>query len=185
MLRLGVSNLSLQSMPQPNYARGGAKPRMLPAGARDILITIGSERKSGIYEASASGDTLARRVELPEWLSDAATARKKPFLQMFADGDIHMPDTMIAESQGHIFIHPPRALGFAGAAVGVDTEVWGAQIQSTALRSIMFYVYGTAYRLIERWRIPTDDFLSHGKLYDQDPAFMPQVMIELSKLKAV
>jgi hypothetical protein len=172
-------------MARPSYARGGAKPKMLPAGARDIYITIGDDRKGGMYELSSDGVILARRVELPEWLSDIAANRKKIFLKMFLEKEIQNPSINIGESRGHIFLHPPASLGFEGSAVGVDMEVFEGQFSAKALKSIVFYVYGTNHRLVERWKMSRNDFKTHAKLYDEDPKFMPQMMVELLKLKAV
>ena len=159
---------------------------MLPSGARQLAITIGTARKTGIYEISSSDDTLARLVELPDWLSRIATGKRtKPFLHMFASGEISHPHKIIGESQGHIYIEPLLNFGFDGATVGLDTEISDAHLSSASLRSIVFYVYGTDYRLIERWRISLEDFKSHAKLVELQPPFMPQMMVELKRLKVV
>ena len=165
---------------------------MLPSGARQLAITIGSYRKTGLYEISSSGDTLARLVELPDWLSRIATGkRKKPFLHMFTSGEIKHPHTIIGESQGHIYVEPAPELGFDGATVGLDTEITDNHLASASLRSIVFYVYATDYRLVERWRISLGDFRTHAKLVESQPSldsqssFMPQMMVELKHLKVV
>ena len=64
---------------------------MLPTGARDVPLTVGDQRKIGIYEISRDQRVFARRVELAEWQSFLADQRTKPFLQMFVDGEVSHP----------------------------------------------------------------------------------------------
>lgn len=155
--------------------RGGAKPRMLPPSATELPITIGNGRKFGIYELSVCGDVLARRVELPEWLSEA-------FLNgRFDLRTIRMPKHEIGESRGHIFISPPREL-FSEPAVGLDVEIFEAMVRSKTIQSINFYIYATGYRLVEVWTISKERFVAHAKRVQTKPQFMPQMMVGLSML---
>jgi hypothetical protein len=129
------------------------------------------------------GDTLARRVELPEWLSLIALSREKPFRAMFVDGDIQHPHNNVAESLGHIFVEPPAELEFTTSAVGVDIEIADSVLTSPSLRTIRFYVFAHDYKSIESWWISRDDFLMLAKRVETSKGFMPQLMVSIADLK--
>lgn len=164
-------------------ARGGAKPKML-AGSRDLGLTIGESRKYGMYELSAKGDCLARRVELPAWLSEAALAgRPTELLGKLGSGLIRAPQEEVRESKGHIYLAPPAGLGFEGPAVGLDMEIVESHLNDPRLKSIRFCVYATGYDLFVSWTVSAADFMAKAKRVESRPPFMPQMMIALSDLR--
>lgn len=163
-------------------ARGGAKPRML-AGSRDLGLTIGESRKYGMYEISAKGDCLARRVELPAWLSEEALkGRPTELLGRLAGGLIRPPAEEVRESKGHIYLSPPAEL-FAGPAVGLDMEIARERLEDARLKSIRFCVYATGYDLFVSWTVSAADFMAKAKRVESRPPFMPQMMIALADLR--
>ncbi len=166
-------------------SRGGAKPRMLGASAREVPLTINGQRKMGIYEESMKGDLVARRVELPEWLGEKALEKGagKPFLARLVAGEIRHPHASIAESQGHIFLEPDPELGFGGPAVGIDLEIW-ERIRRPGAKELLFAVYAPGYRRVATWRIPVAEFLEKARLVEGKGPFMAQRMVALSELKA-
>lgn len=159
---------------QTSNNRGGAKPNMLPA-FEPLGIDCYGRRKFGMYEVGTCG-TLARRVELPEWLSQAFAGAPM--------SNLRMPKEEIGESRGHIFISPPAKL-FGCPAVGVDLEVHQLLQSSSDIRQVRFYVYGTGYRLFEVWSISRSDFLAKAKRVQTKPSFMPQMMVAITALDGV
>lgn len=158
--------------------RGGPKPPMLHTGNnwQSVPISIRGKRKEGIYERRLG--VLARRVELPEWLSQGLQ-RGTIRLDSLAP---HMPREEIGESRGQIYINPPRDL-FTGPAVGLDIEVFNMLEADNQISFIRFYVYGSAYRLVDVWEIGRQRFLDLAKpVYGDKPSFMPQMMVPLSAL---
>lgn len=166
-------------------SRGGAKPKMLGASAREVPLTINGQRKMGIYEESLKGDLVARRVELPEWLAEKALEKGagKPFLSRLAAGEIKNPRESIGESRGHIFVEPDESLGFGGPAVGIDLEIWD-RISRPGAKELLFAVYAPGYRRVATWRIPAAEFLAKAKLVEGSGPFMSQRMVAVSELKA-
>jgi hypothetical protein len=158
--------------------RGGAKPQMLNGG-RDLAITIGTARKGGIYELSARGDVLARRVELPSWLSEI-WARSGQDVLLCA---LHCkkPANALPESQGHIFFNPPSSM-FACPAVGLDQEPYNRVMNDPRIKNIRFFVYASGYRLAGVWNISTEDFLLYALMVRTKGGFMSQMMVPLTAL---
>lgn len=170
-------------MTKETIARGGAKPKML-AGSKDLGLTIGEARKYGMYELSAKGDTLARRVELPAWLAEqAAQGAPTALLGRLSSGAIKAPQEEVRESKGHIFLSPPADLGFDGPAVGLDMEIVEEYLSDPRLKSIRFFVYATGYDLFVSWTVSVSDFLAKAKRVESRPPFMPQMMAPLSALR--
>jgi hypothetical protein len=164
-----------------NATRGGAKPFMM-TGSTAVPITVGNQRKFGIYELSATRDTLARRVELPIWLSELWSMKRGSILRTVmlnrrAPAGQH-------DSRGHIFLNPPARM-FGGPAVGIDTEPAGLFAQEMEIRTVRFYVYAAGYRLAGVWAIDRDHFIRRGLLVQTKPCFMPQVMVALSELTEI
>jgi len=158
--------------------RGGAKPLMLSGPSRrDVPITIGRDRKFGIYERTSH--VLARRVELPMWLQQGL---ERGTISL-AGGRVRMPAEEIGESRGQIYLQPPREL-FSGPAVGLDMEVFDLLEADEQIMLVGFYVYSAGYRLVDTWRISRQDFLRHAKLVVTKRSFMPQMMVPLSVLVA-
>lgn len=158
---------------QQAISRGGQKPTMLTA-SRSVPITVQGRPKHGMYEINRDG-CLARRVELPHWLSDAID-RGEGFGARCRAGEQ-------AGSGGHIFMNPPKSL-FDGPAVGLDMEAW-ALVQSGQVKKIKFYIYRTGYRLAAVWFILAEDFIEQAKRVQTSEAFMPQMMVPISSLDSV
>lgn len=163
-------------------SRGGEKPRMLPKGS-DIFISMGFNvrmKKAGMYELSDRRDAIARRVELPEWLSKEIEGRDPLEAVMRAK----YPKEDIGESRGHIFMRPPRDL-FSSPAVGLDMEVYDQLFDDPRIETVKFYVYSTGYRLVAIWSINADLFVDKARTIRTKPQFMPQMMVPLSLLTAL
>lgn len=171
-------------MTKETLARGGAKPKMLP-GSKDLGLTIGESRKYGLYELSAKGDCLARRVELPAWLSEAAKqAAPTLFLSRLKSGQIAAPAEEVKESKGHIYLTPPAELGFEGPALGVDMEIFEELLrEGSSVKSLRFGVYATGYEPLVVWTLNLSEFLEKARKVESKPPFMPQMMIPLSALR--
>ena len=157
--------------------RGGAKPRMMQ-GSTDLFLTIGSSRKSGMYELSADGATLARRVEMPEWLSRMWNGLPGTLLRTVLSAQY--PKQEIGESRGHIFMRPPTGL-FPCPAVGLDLEIHEIVVARPQIEHVRFYVYATGYALAGVWEISADRYLDHAKIVKTKPPFMPQMMVPLTE----
>lgn len=171
-------------MPTQNqFSRGGAKPRMI-SGSQDVLITVGAARKSGIYEFHEGTQTLARRVELPGWLSDQVFAipPSQELLPFFVGRRWRQTSGRIAESKGHIFLDPPAGNNFGCPLVGIDVEICDQFQSSRCANRIVFVVYGTDYVEVERWVVSWPVFLESAELVETQPNFMPQWMLPLDKL---
>ena len=161
-------------------ARGGAKPQMIQS-SRSMPITINNMAKGGLYELSKDGTTVARRVELPTWLSDIWTNHGcaigvKDILRH------PRPQDTINESQGQIFLNPPSRLGLGGPSVGLDVEIYHIVLSDARIMNIEFHVYATEYRLVEVLRISSDEFLDSRKLVQTSKTFMPQMMVAVNQL---
>ncbi len=162
-------------------ARGGEKPRMLQTG-EDLPITVRNNHKVGIYELSINTSILARRVELPIWLSQQwknyhGGMSLLGFIQMHK---YDMPRSDVGESRGHIFLSPPPHL-FDGPAVGLDMEIWHKLLESPKIRLIQFHVYGECYEQFATWSVPAEDFIDQCRHY-MTQTFSPQMMVSLSEL---
>jgi hypothetical protein len=126
---------------QPNFARGGSKPKMLP-NSREVFITIGDQRKSGIYEFDERSGVLARRVELPEWLSLQVFAipPSQDLLPFFVGRKWKLPTGEIGESKGNIYLDPPEGNHFGCPLVGLDVEIYEQFQSSGSVREILFVI---------------------------------------------
>jgi hypothetical protein len=153
-------------------SRGGPKPSMLPGKCEDIAIEVNHRKKFGIYQLDTRG-VLARRVEVPGWLSEAIQSGHA----------WSYPSEEIGESRGHIFLRPPRAL-FSGPAVGVDMEVFERLIHDSRIRLVTFFVYGTNHVLLDVWEISRSAFLLKAKRVQTKDSFMPQMMVEIASLES-
>lgn len=162
---------------QTSISRGGAKPRMLPRSAQELGITVGNGRKFGMYELSDNKTVIARRVELPTWLSEAWMGKNNT-------DSIRIPSDAKSESRGHIFLRPPRDQ-FNGPAVGLDVEIYNVMREIDAVTEIQFFVYGIEYKLVDIWSIHKAEYVRRAKLVHTKPPFMPQWMIEINRLVSV
>ena len=152
-------------------SRGGAKPRMLNSG-QDLGINVYGQAKLGMYECN--GSTMARRVELPTWLSDV--------FEGLAKTNFMPPQGDIGESGGHIWLKPYKSL-FSSPAVGMDLEAWDLLLRTPTLTEVQFHIYGTRYRLFDVWTCSADNFMNNAKRVQTKPCFMPQMMVPISSLK--
>lgn len=144
---------------------------------QDIPFDMGDgRRKTGVYERE--GSVLARRVELPSWLYESFQRHGKA---VFVD-DMRSPRFEIGESRGHVFISPPSSLS-RGPMVGVDFEIFGLLVKDQSLKVIEFHVYGMGYRLVDVWQIDAEAFLNDCRQVQGKVSFMPQAMIEVSRLR--
>lgn len=162
---------------QTQHARGGAKPRMIRG--YDLPITMNTGRKFGMYEISHKRDVIARRVELPEWLSIQVRESKVDSLTTCLNAQI--PPEGLRESHGHIFVSPPVSL-FTTPAVGLDIEVYDRVLASPEIKTIEFHVYGYFYQQVGLWRIDAETFIERAKYVKTKPCFMPQMMVSLTDL---
>lgn len=156
-------------------------------GADDVFIDVGSERKSGIYEFDGKHGLLARRVELPRWLSDQVFAipPSEDLLPFFINRRWDPPHDVIAESKGHIYLNPDGRFREATPMVGLDEEVFGRFQASPAIKDLVFVVYGTDYLEVERWGLPWQKFVGDSFLVETKAPFMAQRMVMLSSLRRV
>ena len=164
-------------------SRGGPKPRMLPSG-QELAIQTKAGPKRGIYEISRDGSILARRVELPTWLGEIATSasRTSTLRDILSSEARPKPQEHVQESQGHIYLNPPIETGLRGASVGIDEE-FIHKLENPEFKTLKFFVYTPGYTLVERWKISKEDFLAGCRRIEGKPPFMPQFMIELSRLE--
>lgn len=157
---------------------------MLPS-SRDVFITtIDQQRKSGFYEFDERNGILARRIELPEWLSNQVFAipPAQDLLPFFVGRKWKRPTDVIAESKGHVYLNPPEGNNFGCPLVGLDVEIFDQFKSSNSTREILFVVYGTNYIEVERWKVTWSDYIAAAK-ETETFSFMPQWMIPLSKLQ--
>jgi len=167
---------------------------MLGPNARNLTITLANgDPHDGLYETD--GRRLARRVELPLWLSNVAQHRRADPALIAArqDRSIHgflrsaKPDELThtsPDSKGHILLHP----GLAGVSaseplVGIDQQIYlhlpaGADV-------FLFFVYRSDYQLHETWSISLGNFRATCLYVQTSESFMPQVMIPISTTKRV
>lgn len=158
-------------------ARGGAKPRMMP-GSTDLLVTCAGGRKAGMYELHTN--TLARRVEMPEWLSRLWNGLPGSLLKTVLNAKANYPATDMPESRGHIFLRPPPSL-FTCPAVGLDLEIHEIVVARPQIERVRFYVYATNYALASVWEISADRYLDAARIVKTKPPFMPQMMVPLTE----
>ncbi len=161
---------------QVSTSRGGQKPRMLIQGS-DFPLDIAGQQKFGIYEVDRHG-VLARRVELPHWLSDALKSGTS-----IMSGGLRPPPNCVGGG-GQIFIKPPKSL-FDGPAVGVDMQVHSFIKRTPTVKTIRFCVYAVGHRLVDTWDLPVSVFLRECKEVRTSAAFMPQMMVPLSLLASI
>lgn len=155
------------------------------SGSRDVFITVGTQRKASFYEFDEQHGILARRVELPEWLSNQVFAipPSQDLLPFFVGRKWKSPTGEIGESKGHVYLDPPDGNYFGCPLVRLDVEVFEQFKSSSTIREVHFIVYGTNYIEVERWKIAWSDFVATAKKIETQPPFMPQLMIPLSKLQ--
>ena len=165
--------------PKNDTNLGGWKPVMLRGGI-DVLVNYKNARKFGYYESSSDRRTLARRIELPEWMNEKPF--ELPMLPIIQAGQIHIPAEHSKERQGHIFWNP-RQFGFDRPAVGVDEEIFNDWVQASACEGIVFVVYRFGKTELERWRVSKKNFLSFGKRVQTSETFVPQQMISVQHLE--
>ena len=164
--------------PKNDTALGGWKPTMLYGGI-DVLVNYKNARKLGYYESSSDRRTLARRVELPEWLDEQLS--QPPLLTAIQAGRIHIPAKHSNERQGHILWNP-RQHGIDHPAVGVDQEIYDDWVSSSACEELVFVVYRFGKIEAERWRISKQNFVVSCKRVQTSATFMPQQMISVAHL---
>ena len=156
---------------------------MLPGG-ESVAVTYRGEPKRGLYEISLTGKSLARLVELPHWLADYASQNRgtQTVLEFLISRQFDgAPRNRHGESQGHVFLDPPKDL-FDAPAVGIDDQIVRKDFWQK-LELIFFYVFEPDYRLIEKWKISGEQFRSKSKIIQTGNAFEPQLMISLRELR--
>jgi hypothetical protein len=167
--------------PKNDPALGGWKPAMLNAGV-DIPVVYGKSSKSGYYESSLDKGTIARRVELPEWVNEQLSdASEKSLLKLMQAGSIQIPPTHSKERQGHVFWNPSP--DWSRPAVGVDEVVFRERIHGAGCREVVFVVYLFGKRELERWRITKDRFVSESKSVQTSSTFVAQRMVCVTSLE--
>ena len=155
---------------------------MLVGGA-GFFIDVNGKRRDDLYEHDEHRKLLARRVELPEWLSVQAFAipPSEPLLPFFIERRWKNPKGAIAESQGHIYLNPQSS---SCPLVGVDVEIWCRFNKPvTSVSELVFVIFGTDYVELDRWAISWPEFVHESVEIDPGPPFMPQRMVPLSKLQ--
>jgi hypothetical protein len=160
------------------------KPSMLHANGNPLKIRINGYDREDLYELSRDGKWLARRVELPHWLSDKTRELRNSrqyLLETLSVAPMEHPKEEQGESHGHILIEAHRYTNQILACVGVDTPIV-EMLSKKPPERIQFFVYFTDYVPCERWSISWRDFLTHGIKVEAEPPFMPQIMIPVSKL---
>jgi hypothetical protein len=165
-------------------SRGGQKPQMM-MGSEDISIEMGQGyKKAGMYEFAARFGELARRVELPHWLSEQrAEMGAVAFKQALEAGALKPPAQFVAESAGHIWLSPSPEHGWAGSAVGLDEEVFGlVRREGSKIALIRFVGYAPGYELSFQWRIKAQRFVELAQRVQTSEKFMPQWMVPVSEL---
>jgi len=168
-----------RARPKNDTNLGGWKPTMLHGGI-DVLVNYKHARKLGYYESSSDRRTLARRVELPEWVDDQLS--QPPLLAAIQAGRIHIPAEHTKERQGHIFWNP-RKYGIDHPAVGVDQEIFDDWVSSSACQELVFVVYQFGKRELERWHITKQQFVAHCKPVQTSATFVAQQMISVKHLE--
>jgi hypothetical protein len=172
---------------QESDSRGGAKPDMFRGGS-PLIITINNNPRKDWYELNRDKTLLARRVELPTWLSDTARTIKsdrtsgKSLLSELCSNSIKNSAIGIGESKGHILIEALQYTKQNIPCVGLDIEIID-QIKSNLPETIHFYVYYAGYELCERWSISWKDFDEKAIEVEAKPPFMPQKMIPVTHLR--
>jgi hypothetical protein len=165
--------------PKNDTNLGGWKPTMLHNGI-DVLVNYKNARKFGYYESSSDRRTLARRVELPEWMNDQLS--KLPLLPAIQAGRIRIPAEHSKERQGHIFWNP-RQHGMDRPAVGVDQEIFDDWVSAAACQELVFVVYRFGKQELERWRISKQQFVTSSKRVQTSATFVAQQMISVTHLE--
>lgn len=168
-------------------SRGGVKPTMM-TGSTEWALEMGQGyEKKGMYEYHDRLGELARRVELPHWLASyRQTLSPVAFKAALSKGTLTPPKEDIAESGGHIWLKPAAALGWSGAAVGIDEAIFTRlTLQGDSFKGIRFMGYDPGYQLAFSWRMSANDFKEHAKLIQTKPPFMPQWMVPIDLLKMV
>ncbi len=164
-------------------SRGDAKPAMFGNG-KPITIQIKGHNRKDWYEISNDRKSLARRVELPTWLSEIARDFRFKGTTLLAElcaNKISHPKTEIGESKGHILIEAQKYTKQSVPCVGVDTKVID-DLSAAHPEKIIFYVYFNQYTLGERWSVSWDDFIANRILVNPEKGFDPQYMIPTTYL---
>lgn len=151
---------------------------MVPS--RDVFVTYGSAYKRGYYEISLDGKTLARRVELPDWIDDSIPDAKS-LLQAMKEGRLMIPYDRSHTRQGHIYWNPDE-LEVKKPAVGVDREVFDRYIRNGPVLRTVFHIYKFGPRFIGTWRLVTPIFKAKGVTVQTSLAFAPQVFVPVTIL---
>ena len=166
--------------PKNDTNLGGWKPAMLRGGI-NVLVNYKNARKLGYYESSSDRRTLARRVELPEWVDDQLT--QSPLLPALQAGRIRIPPEHSKERQGHVFWNP-RQHGIGHPAVGVDQEIFDDWVTSSACEELVFVVYRFGKVELERWRISKKKFVTSSLRIQTSATFVAQLMIPVTQLES-
>lgn len=154
---------------------------MLIAGI-DIPVIYGNSSKSGYYECSLDKGTIARRVELPEWVNEQLSdSKEKSLLKLMQEGSVRIPPAHSKERQGHVFWNPSP--DWSRPAVGVDEVVFRERILGSACREVVFVVYRFGKREVERWRISKERFVSESKSVQTSSTFVAQRMVCVTSLE--
>ncbi|MCX6895389.1 MAG: hypothetical protein NTZ16_07840 [Verrucomicrobia bacterium] len=165
--------------PKNDTALGGWKPSMLHGGI-EVPVNYKTARKFGYYESSSDRRTLARRVELPEWVNSQMPTGS--LLAAVQSRVIHIPAEHSKERQGHIFWNP-SSHGIDCPAVGVDEEIYNDWISAKACEEVVFVVYLFDKKEVERWRVAKSEFVASCKHIQTSASFAAQMMIPVTKLR--
>ncbi len=158
-------------------SRGGAKPRML-GSSDDLFITVRNARKAGMYEITPDG-TVARRVELPGWLSDSWRNGARDVQRLILD-TVHQPLGHSPGSAGHIYLRPQRDQ-CDGPAVGLDQEIFDRVDMDPGVKRVEFHVYAEGYELAAVWSIGAENFIRNC-FRVVNSVFQPQMMVPVHLL---
>jgi hypothetical protein len=152
--------------------------------SEDIPITVGRDRKYGIYEWCPQRHLLARRVEMPHWL-DAQQQETRPgsFLEFLRTKRFRYPTNEIGESRGHIFLRPDDSVAVREPMVGLDVEIWSQFLAVGSAQQVVFVIYAPDYREIERWIGEKEIMIREGVYVPSSPPFMEQMMVPLPFLQ--
>jgi hypothetical protein len=165
--------------PKNDTNLGGWKPVMLRNGI-EVPVDYKSARKFGYYESSSDRRTLARRIELPEWIDEKLS--KQSLLSVVQAGQIQIPAEHSKERQGHIFWNPSK-FGLERPAVGIDQEVFNNWVKASACEEIIFVVYRFGKIELERWRVSKQKFVASCKCVQTSESFVAQEMIPVTLLE--
>ncbi|HMS39359.1 MAG TPA: hypothetical protein PKE69_03980 [Pyrinomonadaceae bacterium] len=165
-------------------SRGGAKPSMLGNKGNPLTIQINGIDRKDWYELSKDEKSLARRAELPTWLSEKARqikAERKSLLAELSENNIRNSNKLEGESGGHILINAKQNTRQEIPCIGIDVEII-EKLKDNPPDRIYFFVYYIDYIICEKWSVSWNDFISNGFEVKSSERFTPQSMIPVKYL---